>query len=274
MTSKGSAVLDQIFSRGYASVRLESAESAVLDELFKKATGFFSMSESEKLRYGVENRITGYRPFSYANTGSADKPDLNDSFLYWKHRRESQPHQGEIAAFLDAAEAYRAVAAEVVSDAIKELCEYYEYKPELPFEQASVLQINSFVKPVDREFYQFAHEDADLLTVIWASHPGLEGVFEGGRVERYDFTTPGEVLVMPGSLLTAMTDDKIDPFYHQVKNYNTPDRKSIMYFVSPEATGPIEPFDKNCKHSAEDIQRLVIENPQMHFGLSEDFVSA
>ena len=136
-----------------------------------------------------------------------------------------------------------------------------------------MLQINSFVRPVDREFYQFAHEDADLLTVIWASHPGLEGVFEGERVEKYDFTTPGEVLVMPGSLLTAMTDNKIAPFYHQVRNYNTPDRKSIMYFVSPEATGPIEPFAPG-EHTAEDIQRLVIENPQMHFGLSGDFVSA
>ena len=274
MTSKGSAVLEQIFSRGYASVCLESAESALLGELFEKAAGFFSMSETEKLRYGVENRVTGYRPFSYANTGSADKPDLNDSFLYWKHRRASQPYQEEIAAFLDAAEAYRAVAADVVSGVIEELREHYAYKSELPFEQASVLQINSFVKTVDREFYQFAHEDADLLTVIWASHPGLEGVFEGGRVETYDFTTPGEVLIMPGSLLTAMTGDKIDPFFHRVRNYNTPDRKSIMYFVSPEATRPIEPFEKNCGHTAEDIQRMVIENPQMHFGLSGDFVSA
>ncbi|HEU5332363.1 MAG TPA: 2OG-Fe(II) oxygenase family protein [Actinocrinis sp.] len=274
MTSKGSAVLDQIFARGYASVRLESAGSELLDGLYAKASGFFAKSEGEKLRYGVENRITGYRPFSYANTGSADKPDLNDSFLYWKHRRDAQPNQGEIAGFLNAAEAYRAVAAEVVVDVIEELRAHYGYKPELPFEQASVLQINSFVKPVDREYYQFAHEDADLLTVIWASHPGLEGVFdEGERIEKYAFDGPGEVLIMPGSLLTAMTDNAIKPFYHQVRNYNTPDRKSIMYFVSPEATNPIEPFVAG-EHTAEDIQRLVIENPQMHFGLSEDFVSA
>jgi isopenicillin N synthase-like dioxygenase len=274
MTSKGSAVLDQIFSRGYASVRLESAGSDLLAGLFAKASGFFAKSEGEKLRYGVENRITGYRPFSYANTGSADKPDLNDSFLYWKHRRGAQPHHEEIAEFLAAAEAYRAVAAEVVADVIEELREHYDYKPELGFEQASVLQINSFVKPVDREFYQFAHEDADLLTVIWASHPGLEGVFEGDRVEKYDFAQSGEVLIMPGSLLTAMTDNAVKPFYHQVRNYNTPDRKSIMYFVSPEADGPIEPFVAGGEYTAEDIQRLVIENPQMHFGLSEDFVSA
>lgn len=277
MPATSSSLADQILDRGYGTVHLGDRAAERLEELYRQATRFFAQDTTDKLRYSVPNRISGYRPFKYANTGSVDKPDLNDSFLYWKHRRAAMPYQDEIARFLDAAEAYREVAGEVVSSVIDGLRAHYGYPRELTFEQASVLQINSFVKKVDSELYQFSHEDADLLTVIWGSAPGLEAVFsvEGGdeKVVPFEFDRD-EVLIMPGSLLTAMTGGEVPPFYHQVRNHNIPQRKSIMYFVCPDATNTIEPFLVNDFNRELDIQRLVIENPQLHFGLSEDFVSS
>jgi isopenicillin N synthase-like dioxygenase len=225
----------------------------------------------------VPNRISGYRPFKYANTGSKDKPDYNDSFVYWRHRRASLPYQEEITRFLDAAEAYRQVTARIVRDLIEEMRVRYDYQHELSFEDASLLQINSFVQPVDTALYQYSHEDADLLTVIWASAPGLEGMAGEDDDEKngvpFNFP-PDEVLIMPGSLLTAMTGGAVPPFYHQVRNHNIRERKSIMYFVSPEAAEPIEPFVRNDFNAELDIQQLVVDNPGTYFGLSQDFVSA
>jgi isopenicillin N synthase-like dioxygenase len=277
MNSASSAALDQILSQGHGTVRLDDSEAALLSGLYREATDFFTKDTPDKLRYSVPNRISGYRPFKYANTGSNDKPDYNDSFVYWRHRRASLPYQEEITGFLDAAEAYRRVTARIVRDLIEAMCLRYDYEHELPFEDASLLQINSFVQPVEATLYQYSHEDADLLTVIWASAPGLEGTAGEDDDEKngvpYNFA-PDEVLIMPGSLLTAMTGGAVPPFYHQVRNHNIRERKSIMYFVSPEATGRIEPFVRNDYNAEMDIQRLVVDNPQTYFGLSQDFVSA
>jgi len=148
---------------------------------------------------------------------------------------------------------------------------FYGYRPELTFQDASFLQINSFAEPTDRELLQLPHEDAILLTVISTSAPGLESVL-GGKIEAVSLA-PGEVLVMPGSVMTVMTGGKIEPFYHQVRNHHQLDRRSIMYFVSPDTDGPIEPFVRNESNADVDIRALVISNPQT-FGLSEDFVTA
>jgi isopenicillin N synthase-like dioxygenase len=277
MNSASSAALDQILSQGYGIVRLDADEAVLLSGLYREATEFFTKDTPDKLRYSVPNRISGYRPFKYANTGSMDKPDYNDSFVYWRHRRASLPYHEEITRFLDAAEAYRQVTARIVRDLIEAMCVRYDYQQKLPFEDASLLQINSFVQPVDSTLYQYSHEDADLLTVIWASAPGLEGMAGEDDDEKngvpFDFP-PDEVLIMPGSLLTAMTGGAVPPFYHQVRNHNIRERKSIMYFVSPEAAEPIEPFVRNDFNAELDIQQLVVDNPGTYFGLSQDFVSA
>lgn len=264
-------VLDQILADGFGTVRLDPREAARLAFLYKEAAAFFAGEEPVKLRYSLPNRIAGYRPHGYAHAGAPDKPDLNDSFLYWKHRRELLAHHGEISSFLDAFEAYRTVAARITGDLIESLRLRYGYRPRLPFEDASVLQINSFGRPTDDELLQQPHEDAVLLTVISTNAPGLEAVFDG--VAKPLVFAPDEVLVMPGSVLTLMTGGAVKPFYHQARNHAILDRKSVMYFVSPDTANAIEPFVVNDYNRSVDIREVVISNPQT-FGLSEDFVSA
>jgi isopenicillin N synthase-like dioxygenase len=135
---------------------------------------------------------------------------------------------------------------------------------------ASVMQVNSFGAAVDRDLLQYNHEDATLLTVITANAAGLEAVI-GEEVTPLTFA-PDEVMVLSGSVLTEMTGGEILPLYHQVRNHHILERKSIMYFVSPDTDGPIEPFVVNDYNRGTDIRERVINNPQT-FGLSEDFVS-
>jgi isopenicillin N synthase-like dioxygenase len=264
-------MIDQILADGFAKVRLNSAEVQRLLNLQREAAAFFAADESVKLRYSLPNRISGYRPHAYAHAGDPYKPDLNDSFIYWKHRREMLPHHDEIASLLDAFEAYRVMLARIVSDLVASLRSHYGSEHELPFEQASVLQVNSFAEPTDREFLQTCHEDAILVTVHWASDKGFE-IVSGNEI--IPFTSADELLIMPASIMTLMSGGEIQPVRHRVRNHGILNRVSIMYFVSPDATTTIEPFVVNDYNRTVDIRELVIQNPQTAFGLSEEFISS
>ena len=50
---------------------------------------------------------------------------------------------------------------------------------------------------------------------------------------------PDEIVIMPGSVLTALSGGKIPPLYHQVRNHGLDDRQSLMYFVNPEVDEPL-----------------------------------
>jgi len=272
LDSEGSsaALLDRILSAGYAVVRLSPAETRRLAGVIEEAGAFFAQDAGSKLRYAVPNRTTGYRPHAYAHAGDPDRPDLNDSFLYWPQPSRTPPNPLEIKSFLDAAEAYRQVAARITNDLVAALRTRYDYHGELPFEDASVLQVNSFTKPSEEPLLQQLHEDGTLITVIWANAPGLEGRL-GERMHSFAFR-PDEVVVMAGGVLTAMTGGAIAPLYHQVRNHRNPERKSVMYFVSPNADAEIQPFVVNDSNRDTDIRKLVLENPESYFGLSKDFV--
>ncbi|MEU7769557.1 2OG-Fe(II) oxygenase family protein [Nocardia sp. NPDC049190] len=260
--------LDQLLSEGCAVVAIGPGGAAALSTLYNEATEFFRADEAMKLRFGVPDRTNGYRPFGYAHAGDPENPDLNDSFLYWKHRRNI-PNCTEITPFLDALENYRAIAAGITTAIIRDLSEHYGYQRALPFETASHLQLNSFGTPARRELLQTRHEDAVLMTVIWTSAPGLECEVDG--VMHPVHFAPDEVRVMAGSIMTVMTEGEIQPCYHLARNTGNADRKSVMYFVNPDVDRPVMPFTGNDAGTG--IRDIVMGNPNSHFGLSDDFVS-
>jgi isopenicillin N synthase-like dioxygenase len=262
-------VLDQLRDQGYALFGLDGTETGHLAAVYQGMLAFFAQDATEKARHGVPNRSTGYRPYAYAHAGDPDRPDHNDSYLYWGRDRKLPGHHEELKPLLDALEDYRRVAARITHEVIEALRAHYGYAHELPFERGSVLQINSFGTPTEDELLQAPHEDAVFLTVIWTSAEGLEGVRDGGT-QPFTFA-PDQVMVMPGSLMTVMTGGEIPPYFHQVRNHGTLGRKSVMYFVSPDPSWAIEPFLANETNRDADIRQLVIANPQT-FGLAEDFV--
>jgi isopenicillin N synthase-like dioxygenase len=264
-------MLDQILADGYAKVRLAPSNADRLVTLYRVAAEFFARDTDTKRRYSTPNLSTGYRPHGASHSGYADKPDQNDSFLYWTPSYKVPPNDHEISGFLAACEAYRQVVAQITAELIDDLRKRYSSDAQTPFEKASVLQINSYAELSDDELLQQPHEDADFLTVIWGSEPGLELVI-GGAAQPLDLPAD-EVAVMPGSVLTAMTGGEIPPQDHLVRNHRTVGRKSIMYFVSPDVDSPIKPFVMNDYNLSMDIRQLVVENPQTRFGLTSDFLA-
>jgi len=267
--TSSSSAFGQILTNGFATITLESAHVRALENLYAEAEAFFVKDESTKLRYGTPNRVVGYRPPKYAHTGSIDKPDLNDSFLYWNDKRKSVPNSDELEPFLTAIEAYRAVAETIVTRVMESMRSHYDYPYDVPFGDASVMQINSFDVPTDERLLQHSHEDAVFLTVITANAPGLEGVQDDAAIPIS--VNPNEVTVMPGSVMTDMTGGEIRPFYHQVRNHGSMGRKSVMYFVSPEVTGPVTPYKITDHNRGMNIRDRIVNNPQ-RFGLSGDFI--
>lgn len=198
---------------------------------------------------------------------------MNDSFLYWDRARQTNvPHHEKIQPLLDAFEAYRRqVAAKIIGGLIEELRVHYDYKPELPFQTASVMQANSFGSLSTRELLQTRHEDGVLATVIWTSAKGLEAV-NTEESEPISIVFPRDrVLIMPGGIMTLMTGGEIPPYYHQARNHGDQTRKSIMYFANPDIhRDPITPFVVNDFNKGKDVREEIQTATEM-FGLF-DFV--
>ena len=266
------SILPQLLDRGYARVRLDATGTELLANLCDEAARFFSRDLEAKTRHSIPNMTNGFRPPESAHATDPTMPDVNESFLFWSEERAARvPHRDDVRDLLSALEGYRAgVASRVVGRLVDELVAHYQYERALPFEQASLVQVNGFTRSTDRELAQTKHEDGTLATVIWANARGLEGFVDGEAIK----LTPGrdEVFVMPGSILTAMTGDEIAPFYHQVRNYNNVDRRSVMYFSCPNIDDQVAPFVVNDSNRDTDIRQLVLSSTDM-FGLVDNFVA-
>jgi len=270
-------MLEEIRATGYARVRLTSLEADRLARLYAEASHFFAAGPEHNVRHSNARLTNGYRPpYAAHNNGDPiNESDVNDSFLYWnpEHARKI-PHHTELTGFLHALEQYRGgPARRVMAELLDDLARHYRYPHDLPFEEASVLQINSFAEPGPRELLQTPHEDGVLATVIWTSAPGLEAV--DGDATTPLRTGPDEVLVMPGGILTAMTGGEIRPLIHQARNHGLEtslNRKSVMYFSCPDIDkGVIEPYVVDESKRDLDI-RDVIRSATDAFGLAVDFV--
>ena len=105
---------------------------------------------------------------------------------------------------------------------------------------SSYLEVNSYDARSDRELLQTRHEDGHLVSLVVPDRTGLE-MEEDGRM-RPALTREGQMLAMPGSLLTAMTGGEIPPLYHQVRNHRHPQRTTVLAFVNTPFHGDYPPY--------------------------------
>jgi isopenicillin N synthase-like dioxygenase len=75
-------------------------------------------------------------------------------------------------------------------------------------------------------------------------------------------------MVMPGSLLTAMTGGQVSPLYHRVRNCQEPERMSLMYFVNPQLDVELSPWLENETNLGVDVLDLARKLPN-GFGLPD-----
>ncbi|MEU6445110.1 hypothetical protein, partial [Streptomyces sp. NPDC047046] len=106
-------------------------------------------------------------------------------------------------------------------------------------------------------------EDGHLVTVHYASGPGLE-VRLDGKIKPLEAAAES-VLLMPGSVMTGLTSGAIQPLYHQVRDLAVPDRVSLMYFVNPSLDKPVHPWSDEPDTSV-DLRDAIRSRP-LAFGL-------
>lgn len=251
---------------GYAMVRLEGDELASLERLRSEAIGFFLLSEERKRRHGSPDFNFGFRPFGRQYSISPDRPDMNESFTYWADNPVAIPGHDQIRPFVEALSGHRRTVARLADAVLDQFREHFSYGSPVPFEEASYIEVNWYFPTEDRELLQDRHEDGHLLTILTSDGPGLEVEVEG-RMRPITFE-PGELLVMPGSLLTSMTGGWVQPMFHQVRNHRRPRRMSVLYLVNPRLDQPLAPFVTNDANHGLDVAAQARTSVQM-FGLPE-----
>ncbi len=256
---------DDILSQGYAVVKLGDLDAGNLRKAVSTAVRFFERPLDDKMAHGSTDHNYGYRPFGIEYSKVPERPDMNECFTLWSSRLDLIPNAGDIddltGAFLD----WRDSLAPLVQAIVDEIARSFGAVAAPEFEKASYLQINYCLPaPAERDLLQDKHEDGHMVTVLHATAPGLE-IYVGDGVEPV-LPDHDEVVIMPGSVLTALSGGAIEPLYHQVRNHGLDDRQSIMYFVNPEIDEPLFGWADDADGRRVDIREHVQNAPSM-FGL-------
>jgi len=269
VTSTALSTVDQaardILDKGYAVVKLDEIDANNLHKAISTAVAFFERPLEEKNAHGSSDHNYGYRPFGIEYSMSPDRPDMNECFTVWSSRLDLIPEAEGIAdlsgAFLD----WRDSLAPLVKAILDEVARNFGTESAPEFEKASYLQINYCLPaPAERDLLQDKHEDGHMVTVLHATAPGLE-IYVNDDVKPM-LPAKDEIVIMPGSVLTALSGGKVPPLYHQVRNHGLDDRQSIMYFVNPEIDEPLFGWIDSPDGERADIREHVQNAPSM-FGL-------
>ena len=252
-----------ILDHGYAVVKLSDLDTAALHHAIDTANEFFELPLDVKNAHGSTDHNYGYRPFGIEYSVTPDRPDMNEVFTLWASRLDLIPDAQDVSELTDAFLSWRDSVAPLVKAVLDEVAASFGADAAPEFEKASYLQINSYLEtPKDRDLLQDKHEDGHMVTVLHATAPGLE-------LHTADGVTPflpehDEIVIMPGSVLTALSGGKIAPQYHQVRNHGLDDRQAILYFVNPVVDEPLYSWVDNGEQK--DLREHVLYAPQM-FGL-------
>ncbi|MFE0138464.1 hypothetical protein ACFWY6_44050 [Streptomyces sp. NPDC059037] len=256
----------ELLAHARATIDLPGDAVKTLTALYTGATDFFTQDEGVKRTHGSDDFTYGFRPYGRQYSISPDRPDMNESFTYWADNPATVPHHDapSVTPFLQALHDYWAVAAGITENVLTDLSAHYRQQTEsaVPFRDYSYLEINWY-HPSDRDLLQDRHEDGHLLTLAVSDGPGLEIETDGwmSPVPVHD----SQLLAMPGSLLTAMTDDDIPPLYHQVRNHLLPQRLTVLFLANPPLDRPVPPLASR-EGRAVDVAQLARTNGAM-FGL-------
>jgi isopenicillin N synthase-like dioxygenase len=266
-TDTAQALLDD----GYARVRLTGPNLDALRGLRTAAAEFFRRGEADKLRHGSDDFNFGFRRFGRQFSITPDVPDMCESFAYWSDDPSLVPHHQGIESFIAALRAYRATAAGLTTDVLDGLAAHYGYTSAIDFGRASYIEVNWYVESSDRDLLQERHEDGHILSLVAPDRAGLE-IEVVGEMRAQSFEE-GDVVIMPGALLTTMTGGAIAPMYHQVRNYHFPERTTVLYFVNAPFDGSVEPYVVTDLNRGVDIAQVSRQNSKL-YGRSEPPVLA
>jgi isopenicillin N synthase-like dioxygenase len=264
LTEAVSKAASDILANGFAVVTLTELDASRLQRAIATANRFFERPLEEKMAYGSADHNYGYRPFGIEYSRVPERPDMNECFTLWSSRLDLIPGADQISDLNDSFLAWRDSLAPLVGAVLDEVARSFEGASAPEFEKASYLQINYCLPtPPERDLLQDKHEDGHMVTVLHANGHGLE-IFIDGEQATPMLPASNEIVIMPGSVLTALSAGAIPPLYHQVRNHGLDDRQSLMYFVNPEVDEPL--YSWVAGGARTDIRAHVQNAPSM-FGL-------
>jgi isopenicillin N synthase-like dioxygenase len=265
VTNAVAQAASDIIDQGYAVVKLSEFDAQNLQSAIATANRFFRRPLEEKIGHGSTDHNYGYRPFGIEYSLTPDRPDMNECFTVWSSRLDLIPQADQISDVTNSFLAWRDSLAPLVQAILDEVAKAFSAGGAPEFEKASYLQMNYCLPtPAERDLLQDKHEDGHMVTVLHATAPGLE-IYVNDEVKPM-LPAADEIVIMPGSVLTALSGGKIPPLYHQVRNHGLDDRQSIMYFVNPEVDAPLYSWIDAPDGSRADIREHVQNAPTM-FGL-------
>ena len=266
VTTAARDILDQ----GYAVVKLGDLDAGNLQTAISTAVQFFQRPLEDKMAHGSADHNYGYRPFGIEYSKVPERPDMNECFTLWSSRLDLIPNAADIDGLTESFLDWRDSLAPLVAGILDEIAQHFGADKAPAFEKAAYLQINYCLPaPAERDLLQDRHEDGHMVTVLHATAPGLEIYPDSDAASttvKPMLPDADEIVIMPGSVLTALSGGQIQPLYHQVRNHGLDDRQAIMYFVNPEIDEPLYSWTDDADGKRTDIREHVQNAPSM-FGL-------
>jgi 2OG-Fe(II) oxygenase superfamily len=222
----------QILSGGYAHAHLTRDQQVVLSTAYDAAAEFFTRPLAERQAHRGQPGIPGYWPYAARYATNPARPDQSETFALQGRSRAGIPAISWVLELCDGLSGWRDIASGITGAILGQFDDLYEH-PRLGHTEGSHAEVSWFGQPPPEQCAMLhdRHEDQHLLTLVAATQPGLE-IELGGRMEPVTFSG-AEVLIMPGSVLTAMTNGRVRPLWHQVRNYGIAGRMSLVYMVHP-----------------------------------------
>ena len=262
-------LIPHLESQGFLRIPIDGELRRATDRVFALANDFFARPALEKQHYAHPAWVEGYRELGPEYSQVPERPDLTESFSAW-NRNRARPELEAWAAGCPLHGALRHASSlleHMMRDLFAALAAHFAPgAPALRFHQATYIQLN-YYEPARhrRELLQDPHEDGHLVTLVQTNAPGLEIEIDGAFVPAD--VAPGELLLMPSSLLSLMTGYRVKPLYHQVRNSRRTDpRSSLLYFVNPEIDQQLAPWVLNDSNRGIDILERANAAPQQ-FGM-------
>lgn len=260
-------------SAGYLVISCKAELTKQIEETIRCASEFFDLPVAEKSRSFSEALFEGYRNIGIEYSKTPERPDLSESFsvrlMNARYAREFLRDSAEplYESMLGVIRSLNPIVDSLTGAMIRHFADDPSAYPPIRCTYGSHLQLNCY-RPSqhERDLLQDSHEDALLVTLTYATERGLELNLQGDSYEPLTVQS-GELVVLPGEILSLLCGYRIKPLYHQVRNHRELARRfSLMYFVNPEPGQKLEPWVRNETNEVVDIMERAVTNP-MKFGL-------
>lgn len=267
-------LLSALMNDGFLKFNVLETTTRATDNAFRVAEHFFQLPLIEKVRNRLPND-TGYRPYGIEYSQTPERPDQVESFTVSHrvsnpvdqlHADEAKALSEEMLVLFDlleniAEQIIASLACKLSNNALAErFCG--------AFRSWSLLQLNSS-HPVGKSFdcINDLHEDGCLITLMSNTGPGLEVLSPDNKFIPITIAS-GELLLVPGEILSLLSGGTIRPLYHRVRPASDGNvRRSLLFFgdIDPALC---QPWVLNHTNRNVDIGDRVLKNSK-RYGLAE-----